>query len=334
MERLRLGSDTVERFDACVPNPYLRHRDAVAPQYADLRWRRFLHRANHAFANVQKRRANEGQASVGAGNSGVDIACDAARFAAAARISVRRGYHLIPKHVFGQPADVFASTGPHLPNAVAQRVLPLLLKVVMGDPTKHGWPKPDHKILESHPIVNDQILHHLRHGDLEVRSDIARFDGADVLFTDGKRECFDLVICATGYKTKVPYLPESVFDWKGDRPNLFLRVFSRSQDGLSCLGFTEGDGGAYELFDNMADMIARTAWAATHDPTLYARLRNRFAGPDIDLTGGTRYLASDRHCAYVNLHAWQKAQKSFRKEFGWPPITPTMFDKLRVEQVA
>jgi len=40
---------------------------------------------------------------VGAGNSGVDIACDAARAADRAWLSVRRGYHFVPKYVFGAP---------------------------------------------------------------------------------------------------------------------------------------------------------------------------------------------------------------------------------------
>jgi hypothetical protein len=266
---------------------------------------------------------------IGAGNSGVDIACDAARFASFAAISVRRGYHLVPKHILGKPADVFGSTGPHLPTKVAQAVFPRLLKLTMGDPTQYGWPQPDHKILESHPIINDQILHYLRHGDLEVRRNIDRFDGADVVFVDGKREQFDLVIFATGYTTKVPYLDESLFEWKGSRPHLFLRLFSPKQDGLACMGFTEGDGGAYELFDNMSDMIARVSHAAENDPLTYARLRKRFAGPDVDLSGGTKYLGSDRHSAYVNLHAWQKVQKDIRKEFGWPLMNATMFDHLR-----
>jgi hypothetical protein len=269
---------------------------------------------------------------VGAGNSGVDIACDAAKFASYAAISVRRGYYLIPKHILGKPADVFAASGPHLPVKVAQAVFPRLLKATMGDPTKYGWPKPDHKILESHPIVNDQILHYLRHGDLTVRRNIARFEGSEVVFDDGTREQFDLVILATGYVTKVPYLDDNLFEWKGKRPRLFARLFSPTQDGLACMGFTEGDGGAYELFDNMADMIARAASAAEKDPIMYSRLRKRFSGGDLDLTDGTKYLPTDRHSSYVNLHAWQKAQKEFRKEFGWPAMTPTMFEHLRTSK--
>ncbi len=266
---------------------------------------------------------------VGAGNSGVDIACDAARFATFAAISVRRGYHLIPKHIFGMPADAFAANGPHLPMKVAQRVFPPLLKLIMGDPSNHGWPKPDHKLFETHPILNDQILHHLRHGDLTVRKDIARFDGPDVVFADGKREIFDLVIFATGYATKVPYLNEKMFRWKGNRPNLHLRLFSQDQPGLAAIGFTEGDGGAYELFDDMSDLIARAALAKQTDPAQYARLQKRFAGSDPDVSGGVKHQHTDRHAAYVNLQAYEKATKSLRSDFGWPVVTQETFEGLR-----
>jgi hypothetical protein len=267
---------------------------------------------------------------VGAGNSGVDIACDAARFADFAAISVRRGYYLVPKHIFGQPADVFAASGPHLPMRWGQRIFPPLLRLLQGNPTKYGWPAPDHKLFETHPIVNDQVLHHLRHGDLLVRRDISRFDGGDVVFSDGTREAYDLVIMATGYQTKVPYLDESVFRWKGNRPNLHLRLFSQDHPGLAAIGFTEGDGGAYELFDDMSDLIARTAWAAEHDRAQFDRLRRRFAGPDPDVSGGVKHQSTDRHAAYVNLQAFQKASKTLRKEVGWPTVDQQTFEGLRV----
>lgn len=269
---------------------------------------------------------------VGAGNSGVDIACDAARFADFAAISVRRGYHLVPKHIFGMPADAFAASGPHLPMKWAQRIFPPLLKVLIGKPSKYGWPEPDHKLFETHPIVNDQILHHLRHGDLLARRDIARFDGADVVFADGTREAYDLVIMATGYQTKVPYLDESMFRWKGSRPNLHLRLFSQDHPGLAAIGFTEGDGGAYELFDDMSDLIARTAWAAEHDRDQFSRLRVRFAGPDPDVSGGVKHQATDRHAAYVNLQAYHKASKAFRNDLGWPVVGQETFENLRSTQ--
>jgi Flavin-binding monooxygenase-like len=266
---------------------------------------------------------------VGAGNSGVDIACDAARFARSAAISVRRGYYLIPKHIFGTPADAFAASGPHLPMKVAQRIFPPLIKMLIGNPSKHGWPKPDHKLFETHPILNDQILHHLRHGDLTVRGEIKGFEGADVVFADGKREAFDLVIMATGYVTKVPYLDESMFRWKLGRPSLYLRLFSQDRPGLAAIGFTEGDGGAYELFDNMSDLIARNALAAEKNRADFDRLQRVFAGPDPDVSGGVKHQNTPRHAAYVNLQAYEKATKALRKEFGWPAVDADTFEHLR-----
>jgi Flavin-binding monooxygenase-like len=169
---------------------------------------------------------------------------------------------------------------------------------------------------------------------ISVRGDIKSFDGADVVFVDGTREPFDLVVFATGYATKVPYLDTSMFRWKGGRPSLYMRLFSAKQDGLGAIGFTEGDGGAYTLFDNMSDLIARSAWAAEHDPAQYARLRARFAGSDPDVSGDARHQATDRHAAYVNLPAYQHAVDALRKEFGWPTINDTTFEHLRLKRPA
>ncbi|MEZ5219561.1 MAG: NAD(P)/FAD-dependent oxidoreductase [Ilumatobacteraceae bacterium] len=73
---------------------------------------------------------------IGAGNSGVDIACDAATSADRAVISMRRGYHFIPKHLFGIPADQFAATGPHLPMWLEQRAFGVMLRLLTGNLTR------------------------------------------------------------------------------------------------------------------------------------------------------------------------------------------------------
>jgi hypothetical protein len=62
------------------------------------------------------------------------------------------------------------------------------------DLRNYGLPKPDHKIFQTHPIMNTQILHYLGHGDCIAKGDIERLDGKDVVFKDGSREQIDLVI--------------------------------------------------------------------------------------------------------------------------------------------
>jgi cation diffusion facilitator CzcD-associated flavoprotein CzcO len=261
---------------------------------------------------------------IGAGNSGCDIACDLARSAGRAFISLRRGYHFIPKHIFGKPADVFAAEGPHLPLWLTQKVFGVLLRLLTGDVTRLGLPKPDHKLLESHPILNDQILHHLRHGDLRVKPDVARFDGNDVVFKDGSREAIDLVITATGYSWPIPFIDRSAFDWSGDRPKLFLNMVSPKDERLFVAGFLEVNGGAYKHFDAMADTIASTIALEANDPAKHKNLRKIAESETPDISGGIKLVASDRHVNYADSDAYKAALKTFRKRMGWPEFSDTL----------
>lgn len=254
---------------------------------------------------------------VGAGNSGCDIACDAARSADAAFISVRRGYYFIPKHIFGKPADVFAAEGPHLPMALTQRVFGLLLRFLVGDLTKLGLPKPDHRLLESHPILNDQLIHHLRHGDIRAKSDIERLDGSDVLFRDGSRETIDLIVLATGYDWPIPFLDAAMLDWDGKRPRLWMTAFAPKDERLFVAGMLEVNGGAYKFLDDHGDLIARAIQQHLDDPAAHDRFRALMATP-VDLAGGLRMIASDRHQHYVDSDAFRAALKRLRKTMGWP----------------
>ncbi len=263
---------------------------------------------------------------VGAGNSGCDIACDAAIASDASFISVRRGYHFIPKHIMGKPADVFAHEGPHLPMWLAQKVLHGMLRMINGDVTRLGLPKPDHKIFESHPIVNSQLLHYLSHGDLAAKVDVDGLDGKDVVFKDGSRETVDLVICATGYEWQVPYVEKGAFSWKGDRPDNYLQMFSRVNSQLFGLGFTETNGGIYKMFDGMADLIGQTIRAQRDDPAAWDKLQKRMQDYTPDLRGGVKYVQSDRHATYANIDALGAEFKKLRKHMGWSELKDGYFN--------
>ena len=68
---------------------------------------------------------------------------------------------------------------------VAQPLLTGLLRFLVGDLRRFGLPAPDHRVLESHPIMNTQILHFLAHGDVAAKPDVVRLDGRRVHFADG-----------------------------------------------------------------------------------------------------------------------------------------------------
>ena len=254
---------------------------------------------------------------VGAGNSGVDIACDAAVSAEAAFLSVRRGYRFIPKHLFGIPTDVFITRGGIPPKGVVVPDDPTrLVDALVGDLTRYGLPAPDHQLLQSHPIMNTQVLHHLAHGDLVAKSDISEFAGNTVLFADGSQEQVDLVLFATGYDYKIPYVDPGLFTWDRGRPELYLNVLHRTLDGLYVLGFVEFADAAYQRFDEMAQLVVMDAQAHATGEGL-AELRALRASDHPDLRGGHDYVSSRRHAAYVDAATYQRHLAELRDHFGF-----------------
>lgn len=242
---------------------------------------------------------------VGGGNSGCDIACDAAAYADQSFISVRRGYHFLPKHIFGQPTDAFFRSGPHLPAWLAQPLLAGLLRILVGNPQRYGLPKPDHQVLESHPIVNSQLLHHLAHGDIQAKLDVKELRGNRVLFADGSEEELDLIVYATGYRATIPFLDSSVLPLDQGAAPLFLNIFPE-QKNLFMVGHFETDGAAYPVVSKQADLIAALITAEHEAPARAAWFHSLRTGRRPNLTGGIKYLHSQRHSIYVQFDEYVK----------------------------
>jgi len=262
---------------------------------------------------------------VGLGNSGADIACDAAANADAAFVSVRRGYHLIPKHLFGIPVDELAHTGPQLPMRLERPVFKALLRLVQGDLTRYGLPEPDHKLFESHPLLNSQLVHYLQHGDVSIKADIAGLDGTRVRFVDGSSEEIDLVLCATGYDWTMPYLPQDCFRWTDGRPDLYLTAFSRQHHNLFGLGYLETNSSAYTLFDHVSNLVAQYLDDQQHDPARAAAFDTIRATDRPDLSGGISFVDSARHRSYVDAKTFHRYLKKVRRRVGWDDLTEGMF---------
>jgi len=241
---------------------------------------------------------------IGAGNSGCDIAVDAVHRAASVDMSVRRGYYFVPRYLFGRPSDTLNQRRP-LPPRIKQAVDSRVLKAFTGDPVRFGFPKPDYRIYESHPIVNTLILHHLGQGDLRVRPDVERFDGAAVRFRDGTSGEYDLVLLATGYTLDYPFVDRAHLHWQGASPRLFLNMFPVSFNGLFVMGMIEASGIGWQGRYEQAELLAAYLDAA---PENAAAFRDRVIGePWPDVTGGYHYLGLDRMAYYVNKDAYRAA---------------------------
>ncbi len=267
---------------------------------------------------------------VGAGNSGVDIACDAARNADTAFLSVRRGYRFVPKHVFGLPTDAVLLGALAPPKGAPLPAHPNdLVDMLVGDLTRLGLPAPDHDVLTSHPIMNTQVLHHLAHGDLVAKPDVARLTADGVEFVDGTLERVDLVLLATGYTYRLPFLDPDLLTWNQGHPDLYLNVFSREHDSLYALGLIEFADAAYQRFDEMAQLIV-TDIRARETGRGRDEMRRLKAEDAPDLRGGIAYLDSPRHVSYVDSATYQAYLAELRDRFGRPDPGEHTYDRLRV----
>ncbi len=263
---------------------------------------RLLHSAEYKHAELFRDRR---VLIVGAGNSACDIAVDAVHHARSVDWSVRRGVHFVPKFIAGRPADTIGGA-LKLPARLKQRLDAALLKLLIGDPTRLGLPAPDHRLYESHPVVNSQVLYHLGHGDLRVRRAPQRFDGRTVHFADGECADYDVVLLATGFQLSFPFLERSQLNWHGSCPQLFLNIFPPERDDLFVLGMVEATGIGWEGRARQAELVARVIRARSRgDAGIAAFDAARAHG--VDLSGGYDYMKLERMAYYVHRDTYLAA---------------------------
>ena len=268
---------------------------------------------------------------VGAGNSGVDIACDAARNAQAAFISVRRGYRYIPKHIFGIPTDALLLGYIDPPKGVSLAGdEDKLIDTLVGDLTRFGLPKAELSVRNSHPIMNTQILHYLGHGDLVAKPDIKHIHADGVEFVDGSFEKIDHIVLATGYEYAVPYLNAPELTWKNGRPQLYLRLFAREYPSLYFIGFAEFADAAYKRFEDMAHMIAMDI-RIQHSGVQKHEWLDRKRNDSPDLSGGHEYVDSPRHTGYVDMDTYRDYIATLRDDFMWYDFSEDTYESLRIK---
>lgn len=246
---------------------------------------------------------------VGCGNSGADIAVDAVHYAAKVDLSLRRGYYFLPKFVKGRPIDTLGGK-LKMPRPLKQRFDAGLIRLIIGKPSDYGLPDPDYRMYESHPVVNSLILHHLGHGDITPRRDIATIDGKTVRFTDGESAEYDLILTATGYLLDYPFIERHQLNWPAgmDAPQLYLNVFHPEHNNLFMMGMIEAAGLGWEGRNQQARLVAlyiKQQQARSAAAQQFNQLKRERAGVTLD--GGYRYIKLARMAYYVNKDAYLAA---------------------------
>lgn len=248
---------------------------------------------------------------VGCGNSACDIAVDAVHRAQSVDLSVRRGYHFLPKFILGKPTDTFGGA-IRLPRRLKQLLDGLLVRVLVGKPSQYGLPDPDYRLYESHPVLNSLLLHHLGHGDIRPRGDIQAVSGHSVTFANGDQADYDLILQATGYKLDYPFVDRHELNWPqgAGAPQLYLNVFHPQHDDLFMLGMVEASGLGWQGRAEQAELVALAIRHQQHASPAAKRLRDTVqaqAGQRLD--GGFAYLKLERMAYYVHKDSYRTALK-------------------------
>jgi hypothetical protein len=255
-----------------------------------------LHASDYKSPTVPVAIAGRRVLVIGGGNSGCDIAVECSRHAATTALSLRRGYHVVPRFIMGRPADL---RGERLLKLGAPLWLRRLLSRrtihrEIGAPESCGLPRPDHRLWETHPVINSDLCRLVAAGAILPLPDVARFDGPAVVFADGRRAEFDVVICATGYRVSLPFIdPRHLAGDAEACPRLFRHLLHPVRDDVAVVGLIQPDSGQWWITDLQARLVARMALAAATAPAAAAWLYRQRRRPEPP--SPVRYLASPRH---------------------------------------
>lgn len=254
-----------------------------------------LHSADYKSADVLR---GQRVLVVGAGNTGCDIAVESAQHSRSTVHSTRRGYYYNPKYALGRPSDQTADLllALRVPLRVRRAMYKAVLRLTVGDFAKFGLPTPDHAFYETHPIVNQQLVYYVGHGDIEPRPDIERFGGSQVKFVDGSTAEVDLVIFCTGYLARFPFIDSSLLNVVDDHPVLARQMFTPASPDLVVAGLIQPDSGQWTIAHWQGMVIATYAALQQIDPPAASAYHRSVLGRIGERTsGGTTYKESTRH---------------------------------------
>ena len=249
---------------------------------------------------------------VGIGNSAVDIACEVCRVADKTFLSTRRSAHILPKYAFGKPIDHYTSPiSAKTPVALQRRFFEVILGISRGSQESFGVPEPSHHILQAHPTISADLLNLVGHGKIQMKPNLERLHGDGVVFVDGSREEVDIVVYATGYKIRFPFLSPELLNTDANEVQLFRHVVHPDLKGLYFLGLIQPLGAIMPLAEAQAEWIGKLLTGQAGLPDRDHMLR---AIKDDRESTRRRYVTSKRHTIQVDFYPYLfQIQKEMRR---------------------
>ncbi len=294
----------VERFDYLIICSG-HHRDPLLPDYSGAFTGRTLHSREYKRPEPF---ADERVLVVGGGNSACDIAVDVSRVAASVSLSMREGYYILPKIIFGRPIDqLYARARNHwlrfAPRFVFEAAVRAVVSLEVGPWRKYGLQTPKGSPTSMHPTLNTAILAALRDGAVRARPGIARLDGRTIHFTDGSSDTLDTIIWGTGYRIGYPFLADAIMgpDF-ANAPPLYLTMMHPDIANLFFIGLFQPIGCIWRLADYQARIAALQIKGKLKRPADVAARAATEAGKRRE-----RFGSAPRHLVEVDYHDFRRA---------------------------
>ena len=239
---------------------------------------------------------------VGGGNSACDVAVEISRVARTTCISMRRGYHIFPKFIFGKPTDVAVSKIQWMPSWLRQKFISMVIRGLQGRYAKYNLMKPDCGPLEIHPTINSELLYFIRHGKIATRPGISHFEGKQVFFTDGRQQEFDSVIFATGYQISFPFFDKNCLDFSNStKIPLYRKMMHPDYENLYFIGLCQPQGCIWPLADYQSKIAARIIAGTMKRPEqLHQKIAKEINQPHY------RFKSNMRHVLEVDYHLFRR----------------------------
>jgi len=195
---------------------------------------------------------------VGAGNSGCDLAVDAAQHRYEVDVVVRHGVFFQPKSYFGVPRQELAWMSQFSPEE-QDFIARMLARVSIGEPEAYGLPAPKEKTLaEGRAVVNNLLLYWMQHGRIHVVPGIDRIEGHCVYFEDGTSREYGTILWATGFHASLPFLDDALVARRNGVPLRYAGgLVPQGLDKLYYIGLTAPRGPQLPVYGVQAKLAMR-----------------------------------------------------------------------------
>ena len=200
---------------------------------------------------------------VGSGNSGAEIAIDLVEHGAEVAISIRGPIHFVARDVAGiVPAQIIGIALSQLPPRIADHLAVMTSKMMFGDLSSFGIRRPEMGPITQIwtqgrvPLIDVGTIELVKNGTLAVFPGIERFHDDVVEFVDGRREDFDAIVLATGYRATIDEFLDDAESYVNERGYPKLLGAEAEHPGPYFVGFGNPPTGLLREINQHARAVA------------------------------------------------------------------------------